>query len=327
MRRAPLRVVLGLLIAITVAGIAAPDGLAAKHDVETYRFSYRAHDGARRYALLLLPGWYGPRRHPSIPLVICPHGRNTRPEAAAKRWFDLPTRGGFAVVLPEGQGRTLTLDSWGYPGQIADLARMPRLAAHAVPFFHYRHVYAVGASMGAQETLLLLAKYPRLLAGAIAFDPALNMANRYFEFSDIRFGRQDRANARREIGGTPAQVPDAYRVRSPATYVRRIARSGVPLELWWSTKDQVIVNQASQASHFFDAIVRLHPSAPVRRYVGSWPHTLEDSAFQLLPIALARIGLLPTRWLSRDPLASAHALTANDGRVRAAVPRPRATTT
>lgn len=277
-------------------------------NVRTIRFAYRTHRGDRSYAILLLPKWYGPKRHPAIPFVICPHGRNTTPEAAAKRWYDLPTLGGFAVVLPAGQGRVLQLYSWGYPGQIDDLARMPQLAVRAVPYLRYRpdRIYAVGASMGGQEVLLLEAKHPGLLAGAVAFDPAVNLANRYRELSLIPFGRWAQEKARVEVGGTPRQVPKKYELRSPTHYLRRIAFAGVPTELWWSTRDQVIVNQAKQAGRFYERLKELNPAAPVVSYVGHWHHATEDSAFAVLPLALAKIGLLPASWLQSNPLTAAH---------------------
>jgi len=296
MRRSGL---LTILVALTVA-IVAPLGAAAAPIapsplVKTYRFAYRTHDGRMSYALLLLPAWYGPARHPAIPLVISPHGRNTTPTSAASRWYDLPATGSFAVVVPAGQGRRLQLYSWGYPGQIDDLARMPALTEHAVPFFHYEsgHVYAIGASMGAQEVLLLVAEHPRLLAGAIAFDPAVDLANRYYEFAHLRGGDKLQAIARLEVGGTPRQVPDAYRLRSPTSYVRQIALSGVPLELWWSTADQVIVNQATQAGGFYERLMHAQPNAPIVSYIGTWRHAVEDTAFGKLPTALARLNLLP----------------------------------
>ncbi|HEY2326480.1 MAG TPA: hypothetical protein VGH52_03250, partial [Gaiellaceae bacterium] len=116
--------------------------------VKRVRFSYVTHDGKTSYAIVLLPGWYGPKRHPALPLIICPHGRNTFPDSTAKRWRDLPTRGGFAVVLPAGQGRVWQFESWGYPGQIDDLARMPQLVERAIPSFHYlrNRVYGIGDS-------------------------------------------------------------------------------------------------------------------------------------------------------------------------------------
>ena len=75
----------------------------------------RAPGHRRRLRLVI-----GPRRHPSIPLVISPHGRNATPLQNAQRWGDLPAVGQFAVVNPEGQGRKLTLYLWGAPGEIRD---------------------------------------------------------------------------------------------------------------------------------------------------------------------------------------------------------------
>jgi poly(3-hydroxybutyrate) depolymerase len=293
---------------VLVAALCLPAAAAAvprftKLPVRVVRFRYTTHDGERSYALLLLPGWYGPHRAPAIPLVISPHGRNTLPASEAKRWSDLPARGDFAVVLPAGHGRVLPLYSWGYPGQIDDLARMPRIVRRTVPWFHYRRnrVYAVGTSMGAQEVLLLLAHAPRMLRGVVAFDPAVNLAARYYAFPHVPFAHGDQARCRIEVGGTPSQFPEAYRVRSPTTYVRRIARSGVPLELWWSLRDRVIQNQADQAGRFYEQLKRADPEAPVVAVVGTWRHAGEVGAAYRLPYALARIGLLPRYWLHHDP--------------------------
>ena len=186
--------------------------------------SYLAHDGLPRRAYLILPAWYGPERHPSIPLVISPHGRGVFARGNVRRWGDLPARGGFAVINPEGQGRRLTLYSWGDPEEIRDLARMPSIVKHAFPWLQIdRHrVYAFGGSMGGQETLLLLARFPRLLAGAAAFDAPTNMAARYAAFGALRFGTTLQRRARIEIGGTPATDPEGYELRSPLDWARRI---------------------------------------------------------------------------------------------------------
>jgi pimeloyl-ACP methyl ester carboxylesterase len=297
--------------AFLVAAICAPAVAAApswRLPIRVVRFDYRTHDGRTSYALLLLPGWYGPHDDPAIPLVISPHGRNTLPASDAKRWSDLPARGRFAVVLPAGQGRVFRLYSWGYPGQIDDLASMPQLIRKALPWFHYerRRVYAVGASMGGQEALLLLAHAPRLLAGVIAFDPAVDLTARYYAFPHLRFGRGDQERCRIEVGGSPSQVPEAYRVRSPSTYVRRIARSGVPLELWWSLRDQVIRDQADQTGRLYEELEQDDPEAPVVAFVGTWRHAGEVGADYRLPYALARIGLLPRYWLHHDPYRRRH---------------------
>src|SRR5919197_503048 len=91
------------------------------------------------------------------------------------------------VLLPDGYGRRLPLHSWGYTGQIADLARMPAVVEAALPYVHIdRHrLYGVGGSMGAQETLLLVGRYPHLLAGAVAVDGPADFALQYRNFPKL----------------------------------------------------------------------------------------------------------------------------------------------
>jgi poly(3-hydroxybutyrate) depolymerase len=265
--------------------------------VRVLAISYRAHDGFSRRAYLILPAWYGPLRHPAIPLVISPHGRGVGAQVNIRRWGDLPARGGFAVINPEGQGRKLTLFSWGDPGEIRDLARMPQIAEHAVPWLQVdRHrVYAFGGSMGGQETLLLLARFPRLLAGAAAFDAPANMAARYRAFDRLPFGDGLQRLARREIGGTPATNPVAYEIRSPLDWARKIAFAGVPLQIWWSTRDRIVGDQEHESGLLYRDVKRLNPVAPVSQFVGTWAHTTEMAAHGYLPYALSRFGLLPPR--------------------------------
>src|SRR5207237_10692431 len=150
--------------------------------------------------------------------------RGASAEDNVKRWGDLPGLGPFAVVNPEGQGRRLERFSWGYPGQIADLARMPGLVTRAIPWLRIdrSRIYAFGTSMGGQESLLLLAHSPSLLAGIAAFDPVTDMTRRYRDFSGIGCNRRCvqrwdgslgtglRRLARTEIGGTPAGRPRAH---------------------------------------------------------------------------------------------------------------------
>jgi pimeloyl-ACP methyl ester carboxylesterase len=268
--------------------------------VKILGFDYRAHDGAKRLAFLVLPRWYGPRNHPAIPLVISPHGRGVGAVQNVMLWGNLPARGPFALLSPEGQGRRLVLFSWGDPGQIEDLAHMPGLARRAFPWLRIarRRSYAVGESMGGQETLLLLARHPRLLAGAAAFDAPVNMRLRYRDFRLLRRGLRLQRLARFEIGGSPRLDPRRYAARSPLALVRRIAFSGVPLELWWSRADRVVVDQAAQSGLLYRAIERLNPRAPVRQVVGSWAHGLEYHRY--LPKALESLGLLPTRRYAID---------------------------
>jgi pimeloyl-ACP methyl ester carboxylesterase len=258
---------------------------------------YVAHDGVRRSAWLLLPlGYHGQR----LPLVISPHGRGVDETMNAAIWGDLPGQGGFAVINPAGEGRRLHWYSWGAPGQIADLARMPAIAeAHGVNVDPHR-IYAVGGSMGGQETLLLVARHPHLLAGAVAFDPATDMARRYYDFAALKDGRGLQALARLEMGGTPAEVPAAYARRSPSHYVRQIAEAGVPLQIYWSIDDRVIADQRVEAGRLSSEILALRPDAHVWDFEGTWAHTAEMQSWRRLPRSLARFGLLP--WRDIPPL-------------------------
>jgi dipeptidyl aminopeptidase/acylaminoacyl peptidase len=260
-------------------------------NTEARLIHYVAHDGARRAAWLLLPiGAHGP-----IPLVISPHGRGVDEDENALLWGDLPGEGGFAVINPAGEGRRLHWFSWGAPGQIADLARMPAIArTHGVDVDRHR-IYAFGGSMGGQETLLLTALHPRLLAGAAAFDPATDLRRRYFDFAALKDGRTLQRLAREEVGGTPSQVPGAYERRSPDHYLRRLAFSGVPLQIFWSTRDRVIADQYSESGALSDEIKRANPRAKLWEFEGEWAHTAEMRSRGRLPRALARFGLLPWR--------------------------------
>jgi poly(3-hydroxybutyrate) depolymerase len=278
-----------------LAGLAALVALLPAPHVRVWTIRYRAHDGLLRPAYLLLPDWYGPHDHPPIPLVISPHGRGVDARENARIWGDLPARGRFAVVNPDGQGRRLELYSWGDPGQIDDLARMPAILRRALPWLRIdrRRIYAFGGSMGGQEVLLLVARRPHLLAGAAAFDAPVNLALRYREFPLLPFGRRLQALARAEVGGTPRADPGAYALRSPLDFARRIAFSGVPLEIWWSTRDRVVVDQRAESGALYRKLRELNPAAPVVQVVGKWRHTAEMRWNRRLPAALRRLGLLP----------------------------------
>jgi pimeloyl-ACP methyl ester carboxylesterase len=303
--------VLAALLCLSVSSAAAGDGGWEQVHVRTIQIAYRTHDGDLRAAYVLVPDWYGPDRHPRLPLVISPHGRGVPADDNAARWGDLPALGSFAVVNPEGQGRRFARFSWGYSGQIDDLARMPEIVRKRLPWLRLdtSRVYAFGASMGGQESLLLLARHPSLLTGVAAFDPVTDMAKRYWDFRRLRCNRRClqqwgasignglRLKAREEIGGAPRSARRAYALRSPIAYVRKIAASGVPLQLWWSNRDRV-VNPRDQSVPFVRALRRLHPRAPLHTVVGHWPHSAAMHPYSMLIPALKQFGLFPTRGTS-----------------------------
>lgn len=254
---------------------------------------YRAHNGRARPAVVVVPARFGPGRPtPPLPLVISPHGRNVRAATNASKWRELPGRG-FALVCPGGMGRRLPLHSWGWRGQIADLSRMPQIVRSALPWLRIdgRRVFAVGGSMGGHETLLLVGQHPRLLAGAVAFDSVTNFHLRYHQFARSPGGRRAQALARIEVGGTPRTNTRGYVLRSPTHWLPSVARSGVPLQLWWSDADRIVIEQERQTGAYVRALRRLHPRGRVEEVKGSWSHSFETYERLQLPGAVEWLGL------------------------------------
>jgi hypothetical protein len=301
-----LAVVLVVLGTLGLVGSATTTAAWDDVGVRVWKTHYRTHDGLRRVVYVVLPEWYGPGNNPTLPLVVSPHGRGVSAAENLRRWGNLPALGSFAVVNPEGQGRRFERSSWGYAGQIEDLARMPRTAGHALPWLRIdrSRIYAFGTSMGGQETLLLVARHPSLLAGAAAFDAVTDMAQRYRAFRRLPCDRRCRKRwkrpvgilvrerARTEIGGTPTSNPRAYARRSPLTYARAIAHSGVPLQIWWSNADRV-VGARYQSARLVRRLRHFRPKAPVEAFSGSWRHSADMNPHRMLIPALRRFGLLP----------------------------------
>jgi pimeloyl-ACP methyl ester carboxylesterase len=319
----------GILAAVAFAatGSAGPSGGAQSSPaVRTWKIHYRAHNGVRRAAYVVLPAWYGPGNAPAIPLVIAPHGRGLTGRHNVPIWGNLPADGPFAVIAPDGHGRRLPRYSWGWRGQVDDLARMPVILRRTLPWVRIdpARVYAFGGSMGGQEVLLLAARYPELVAGVAAFDAVTNFARQYRAFPGMPCGPRCRdvwngpiglslqRLARTEVGGSPARSPARYSARSPVGYVRSLAFSCVPIQMWWSVADRVVVDQDHQSARLFWNIRGLNPIAPVEAFVGFWIHTAVMRARSQLPRALAAFGLLesvpagrgPVRWIPAESSAS-----------------------
>ena len=261
--------------------------------VRHWSVRYQAHNRLPRPAVVIVPSEYGPGKPtPRLPLVISPHGRGVQAATNARLWRELPAHG-FAVICPGGMGRRLPLHSWGWRGQIADLARMPSIAHATLPWLRIdaSRVYAVGGSMGGHETLLLLGRSPQLLAGAVAFDAVTNFYRRYSDFGLVPRTRGLQALARVEVGGTPKTNPQGYVLRSPSHWAPQIAASGVPLQLWWSDADEIVVAQRFQSEAFHTSLRRLGPRGRLEHVTGSWGHTAESYRDLQLPGAVRWLGL------------------------------------
>ena len=170
---------------------------------------------------------------------------------------------------------------------------MPAATHSALPWLRIdeRSIYGVGASMGGQETLLLLAKHPRLLAGAAVFDAVADFAHQYEGFARLGGSLQQLASS--EVGGDPGQRPAAYAARSPLSYARQLAAACVPLQLWWSSEDRIVSDPEQQSARLLARVRELNPAAPVDGFEGTWAHSAEMHASRRLPYALAQLGLMP----------------------------------
>jgi len=277
--------------------------------VRTVTIRYRAWNGAVRIAAVILPAWYRPGHNPPLPLVISPHGRGGTGRGNATYWGNLPGVGGFAVVNPDGMGRKIPSYSFALPRQIDDLAKMPSFVTKALPWVRIdrNRIYALGSSMGGLETLMLVARHPHLLAGAAAMDSVADMVLRYKQMPHMPcnarclkvygrpYGLVLRDKLVTEVGGTPAAKHRAWVARSPRAHAAAIARSGVPLQIWWSRKDRIVTNQATQSGALYRTLRHLNPKAPVSEYIGRWRHSHEMRSTQLLPVAVAGFGLIHTK--------------------------------
>lgn len=281
---------------------------------KAYAFSYPTWNGRRRTAVVVLPGDYVLGGGEALPCVLNPHARNTTPLGSARLWRDLPTRHRFMVICGHSCGRRDPFQSWSVPGQISDLAALPAMTQRAMPWLRIdeERLYVVGGSMGGQETLSLLARYPDRYAGVLCMDGLADLARRYRELPKAG-GDEVQADMRREVGGTPRQVPFRYRQRSPITFARTLATCRVPLAIWWSEDDVWVINQpTTQTGYLCRVIRRLDPAATLTERMTSVDHGITIQRDMPLVVDFLRPGgewrvrpAAPARWSYRGWMRTA----------------------
>jgi acetyl esterase/lipase len=166
-------------------------------------------------------GVSGPRPYPTILIV---HGG---PEAhdrdafspAVQAWVDH----GFAVVLANYRGSTGYGKAWrdaleGNPGltELQDVATVHDWAVSS-GLADPNHVILSGASWGGYLTLLGLGTQPERWSLGIAGVPVADYVAAYEDEMEPL-----KAMDRALFGGAPDQVPEAYRKRSPITFVESV---------------------------------------------------------------------------------------------------------
>jgi pimeloyl-ACP methyl ester carboxylesterase len=237
-------------------------------------------DGSVQRAVLSLPG--RPVDGP-LPVVLAPHpfgwsvdedyhGGCAGLKAPGHRgWLGVPTDAGVAVLQPEGHHRVVDGCSLGYEGVGRDVPAWLDAVRAVAPVDEAR-VYACGLSMGGQESLLMAALNPGVIAAVFAFNPVVDVAAWHEDLArttsaELRAEGSDGRIAD-EVGGPPAEVPDAYAARNV------LARPGgldvlrsVPIAVWWSHLDLVVPRQSEcHGKRLYDELKRLDPHAPVTEY-------------------------------------------------------------
>ena len=214
-----------------------------------------------RLAYVVLPAWYGPQDNPPLPAVISPHGRNANGRSNAKYFGNLPAVGAFAVISPDGMGRRLGLECTPTRVRSTISPACPNWPRTALPWLRIdrRRIYALGSSMGGQETLMLVARRPRRLAGAVAMDSVTDLVRRYGQLPHgrcdesclARWGRpygrcppERRCDVRWAVTPGRTQPPTRPGARLRTRVGSRSPRAPAPILV--DETDAIVVDQAHQ---------------------------------------------------------------------------------
>jgi pimeloyl-ACP methyl ester carboxylesterase len=161
----------------------------------------------------------------------------------------------LVLVAPSGRGRTTVGGSLAWPAHLEavwdvvdELARELRTT----------RVVAGGLSMGGLEALVFAGLRPQGVAAVWAANPVVDVAAWCTQImagpnSALRELGLDQ-EILSEVGGTPQEVPDAYRQRSATTYAAALA--GVRVQLVWSPADTVVPRQEQQHAGKLAGLIR-----------------------------------------------------------------------
>lgn len=175
-------------------------------------------------------------------------------------YYGLAERYGVIIAMPHGHQHHEDLCSLAGPEQMADMIDLIEGLGEFGYQVDARRVYTCGLSMGGQEALVLAGAYPDRLTAAVAFNPIVDLAAWHEELAsspvpEIReYGTA--ARIANEVGGPPAQVPEAYARRSALHYVAGLAR--VPTLVFWSHADLIIPRQVTHHSYPLYQQVKAH---------------------------------------------------------------------
>ena len=218
----------------TVGGVDDDRRHARARDALALRLPLAHRRAARRLGRAARSGT-GRRCTRPMQLVISPHGRGPR-RARERESLGRPARARAAspssAPTARAAGSAATRGARRARSPTSRACRRSRGRRSPGCRSTARQIYAFGGSMGGQETLLLLARHPRLLAGVAAFDAVSDFAQQYRAVREAalqralparsRGGRSDaacRGWRASELGGSPRQRPLAF-ARAQPDHVR-----------------------------------------------------------------------------------------------------------
>jgi dipeptidyl aminopeptidase/acylaminoacyl peptidase len=209
-------------------------------------------DGSRQPALWLAPSRPGPQ-----PLLVVLHswsnGYRQHLGIPYARWAQ---RQGWAVVAPHFRGANVRAQAMGSDLAVQDVLDAVADAGRRADI-DGRRVYVVGFSGGGMMALLLAGRHPERFGGVAAWVPVVDLVDWHAYNASFTPPRGYAIHMERACGGDPrylARARASCRRRSPATYLARARRAGVPVFLGHGLSDTLVTPDA--ALRAFNAVAR-----------------------------------------------------------------------
>lgn len=210
--------------------------LDGEGDIAVMRTWYAAWNGRVRSMLVVYPK--EPKR--PLPLIVALHAATG--DATCDNGFvayadDLQ----FAVACIGGQGAATRGSSYGAPGQIDDVLRVPDLVrnrADQLPLDDAQTILA-GSSMGGMEALLAADRSPERFSTVVSLDAPVDLTLRFRTLGRSAKDEGKRRALIAECGGTPTTAQRCFAQRSPITQMGRMSAADVPVVMEWSRRDRI----------------------------------------------------------------------------------------
>jgi len=238
--------------------------------------------------------------HGPLPLILAPHpitwtadqdyhgGLEGLKRGYHAGWYGLAEQCCVIIAMPHGHHRRVDLCSLAGPEQIDDMVYLIDYLTDKGHNVDRARVYTCGLSMGGQEALVAAGRHPERFAAVFAFNPIVDLAawQQDLAITSVQEIREFRTAQKiaDEVGGLPAEMPEAYAERSPINYADRLAR--VPTFLFWTAHDLVVPHQLERHSYCLYRAIKTHSTtAPVAEYEHTTSHGLatfdENTCWQL----------------------------------------------